>query len=438
MVHIKDLLTAIAIIAVLLSPLSVSAKLIPDQSVAQGGTLQLLIPKFDFTAIQGNFEGKSFPFYEITKAPNPNDPISRAEFLQLIYQNHPNLPETTLTTPAFTDVAEQSQFYNAIQFAADQKIVSGYDDGLFHPYDSITRGQAAKIILNTFHPLKTTDTVPNFPDVPADYSLREQIIAGFQAEVLKGYPDGLMRPNRPITFHEAELIIQRAATLSYLVPIAPRPVYRAFLGIHRLSDLGNKNLQLTFTDSTGKTHTENTILNITKSHYPSQHFDLVEERDKLFEKDYQDRTWELINAAKANPHAEQLWSGPFITPTNGEITLGFGDKLYINDRYAGSHFGIDYANREGTPVYAANDGIIVMSSNTAAYGNTVVIDHGQNIFTMYLHLHELRSTLGSTVKKGDLIATMGSTGLATGPHLHFTQFVGDVVVSSAPWFAGQY
>lgn len=422
----------------LLLPSTAVAKFIPDQAVAQGSTLELLIPKFDFTSVQGNFEGKTFPFYEIVKSPNPADPISRGEFLQLIYQNHPDLPTTSLTTAAFADVHPDSQFYEAIQFAASEKIASGYDDGLFHPYDPITRGQAAKIILNTFHPLKTIDTVPNFPDVPADYSLRDQIIAGFQAEVLKGYPDGLMRPNRAITFHEAELIIQRAATLSYLVPIAARPTYRAFLGINRLSELGNKNLTLTFTDNAGKTHTENTALNVTKSYYPSQHFDLVEERDKLFGQDYQDRTWELINAAKANPHSEQLWSGPFIVPTNGEITVGFGDKLYINDRYAGSHFGIDYANREGTPVYAANDGIITMSSDTAAYGNVVIIDHGHNVFTMYLHLHELKSTVGNTVKKGDLIATMGSTGLATGPHLHFTQFVGDIVVNSAPWYAGKY
>jgi murein DD-endopeptidase MepM/ murein hydrolase activator NlpD len=79
-----------------------------------------------------------------------------------------------------------------------------------------------------------------------------------------------------------------------------------------------------------------------------------------------------------------------------------------------------------------------MAAETPTYGNTIIIDHGQNIFTMYLHLSEMEVSPEDSVNKGDLIGLMGSTGVATGPHLHFTHFVGDIIVSSEPWYEGRY
>lgn len=443
----------------LLTPLQSGAvTFIANQQVPQGQTIQLLIPKFDSTEAKGSFEGKPFPFYEITKAIDPTSPITRAEFVQLIYLNHSaakdilkKSPETdqsiTILTVdpsdtglvgAFPDVPEQSQFYPAIQFATQSGIISGYEDGLFHPFEPITRGQAAKIIINAFQPAQTIQDLPFFPDVPLAYSLREDLYSAVRAGVFKGYPDGKMLPNRSITFQEANLIIQRAGQLSNPVKISERQVYRAFLGLHRLSELGQKNLQIELKDLQGNIISENPQITVTKQYFASQHFKLAEDRDKLFGQDYQDKTWELIDNAKSSTHPGQLWEGAFIAPTSGEITVGFGDKLYINGRYAGSHFGLDIANREGTSINAANSGIIVLASDTAAYGNTIVIDHGQNVFTMYLHLAELKVKAGDLVQKNDLIATMGSTGLATGSHLHFTQFIGDIVVDSAAWYEGKF
>jgi murein DD-endopeptidase MepM/ murein hydrolase activator NlpD len=69
-----------------------------------------------------------------------------------------------------------------------------------------------------------------------------------------------------------------------------------------------------------------------------------------------------------------------------------------------------------------------------SYGNTIVIDHGQNVFTMYLHMSSLVANEGDRVKKGHLIGHMGSTGIATGSHLHFNHFIGDVIVDSGEWY----
>ena len=300
--------------------------------------------------------------------------------------------------------------------------------------------------MNAYHPARTPEIQPPFfPDVPLYYSLRNELYAAVRAGIFRGYPDGLMRPDRSINFEEAHLIIDRAGGFgNRLTRITERPAFRAYLGIHRLSATGGKPVSVTLkkpaappTASAGPTTTTTTIsstLTVTKQDFATVRFSLSTDKTKLFEKTYQDNTWELIDAAKAAPHPTQLWQGPFIVPTTGEITLGFGDKLYINGVYSGSHFGIDYADPEGTPVHAANTGIVTLASDTPAYGNTIVIDHGQNIFTMYLHLKDLHVQAGDTVQKGDQIATMGQTGIATGPHLHFTNFIGDIIVDSAYWY----
>jgi murein DD-endopeptidase MepM/ murein hydrolase activator NlpD len=424
--------------ALLLIPLSTQAALLPDQQIPQGETVELIIPKFEFTSAQGTFDGKNFDFYPTSKFPDPTAPISRAEFMQLIYLNQNETTANLSTESPFPDVSNTNQFFPAIQSAYQNNIIDGYEDGLFHPYDSITRAQASKIIMNTYQPAQTLQEVPFFPDLPLTHSLREQVYAAVRAGVFKGYPDGKMLPDRAINFHEANLIVQRAGQFDNLKTLPEREVFRAFLGIHRLAETGNKNLQIKLTDSSGKTSTENSTITVTKQDFPTQSFRLAESKTDLFADDYQDKTWAAIDGAKANPSTTQLWSGPFIIPAQGEITLGFGDKLYINGKYSGSHFGIDYANKQGTPVYAANNGIVTLAAETPAYGNTIVIDHGQNVYTMYLHLHELKIAEGTTVKTGDLIATIGATGIATGPHLHFTHFIGNIIVSSQPWFEGKY
>lgn len=84
------------------------------------------------------------------------------------------------------------------------------------------------------------------------------------------------------------------------------------------------------------------------------------------------------------------------------------------------HTGVDIAGPIGTPIYAANDGIVAVAGwNTGGYGNMIIVDHGGGVFTRYGHASKLLVQAGDTVKKGDVIALMGTTGHSTGPHLHF-------------------
>ena len=117
---------------------------------------------------------------------------------------------------------------------------------------------------------------------------------------------------------------------------------------------------------------------------------------------------------------ERMATTPSIWPTNGEVTSRFGWRSSPWGTGSGDwHPGIDIANDTGTPITAAADGTVVNSSWYGGYGNMVEIDHGNGIVTIYGHNSQNLVAPGQQVKKGQLIAHMGSTGYSTGPHLHY-------------------
>jgi murein DD-endopeptidase MepM/ murein hydrolase activator NlpD len=114
-----------------------------------------------------------------------------------------------------------------------------------------------------------------------------------------------------------------------------------------------------------------------------------------------------------------IWRGELIKPVNGVITSEFGMRYHpILHRYR-MHTGVDIAAPEGTPIHAAGDGTVIVASYLNGYGYTVVIDHGRGLTTLYGHCSELLVHVGETVHQGQVIARVGATGLATGPHCHF-------------------
>jgi hypothetical protein len=116
----------------------------------------------------------------------------------------------------------------------------------------------------------------------------------------------------------------------------------------------------------------------------------------------------------------KLWEGSFIMPLEGEFSTGFGVRRTINKTKLSIHSGVDIRGGYGTPVKAANNGIVVMASDTFYGGNTIILDHGQGVYTVYMHMQEFKAGLDEIVSKGDIIGLVGSTGRSTGPHLHYT------------------
>ncbi|MBP1757841.1 MAG: Metalloendopeptidase [Firmicutes bacterium] len=110
-------------------------------------------------------------------------------------------------------------------------------------------------------------------------------------------------------------------------------------------------------------------------------------------------------------------TGSLQWPTTGDITSPFGYR-YIFGR-SSFHSAIDIANSYGTPIYAADSGVVTKAEYSGTFGNLIVIDHGNGMETYYAHSATMDVSVGDGVKKGQLIATMGSTGRATGKHCHF-------------------
>jgi len=135
------------------------------------------------------------------------------------------------------------------------------------------------------------------------------------------------------------------------------------------------------------------------------------------------------NRARSVTSEIPLWEGAFIKPVQGRISTEFGMIRYINDEESGRHSGLDISAPKGTPVSAANSGIIRLSMMLRVTGNTIIIDHGSNIYSSYAHLDKLLVEEGAEVRKGDIIGEVGSTGFSTGPHLHWSTTVGKVYIN---------
>ena len=117
------------------------------------------------------------------------------------------------------------------------------------------------------------------------------------------------------------------------------------------------------------------------------------------------------------PHL--LWKGRFVEPVRGKISGRFGSRRVINGQPRKPHSGEDIAAPEGTPVVAMNDGVVRLTADHFFSGKGVIVDHGLGLFSMYFHLSGVSVKHGQVVKKGQEIGKVGSTGRATGPHLHW-------------------
>ncbi len=132
---------------------------------------------------------------------------------------------------------------------------------------------------------------------------------------------------------------------------------------------------------------------------------------------------EKVQAVLAGFTPERLWNASFLVPVEGTVTRAFGSKRILNGQPRNQHSGEDISAPLGAAVKAANDGIVRMVDDQFFSGISVILDHGLGLFTMYFHLDSATVKDGARVKRGDVIGTVGQSGRATGPHLHWAAWL---------------
>ena len=143
---------------------------------------------------------------------------------------------------------------------------------------------------------------------------------------------------------------------------------------------------------------------------------------------------ETVAAFRGTVSDVRHWSEPLALPIPGCMTSPFGVQRYLNGKPTGNfHGGIDQRGAAGTPIRAAAAGVVRIAQDWNVHGRTVGIDHGQGLASIYLHMSRIAAVEGATVKKGEVIGYVGSTGRSNAPHLHWSLYANGLPVNPLDW-----
>jgi murein DD-endopeptidase MepM/ murein hydrolase activator NlpD len=127
-----------------------------------------------------------------------------------------------------------------------------------------------------------------------------------------------------------------------------------------------------------------------------------------------------LNDLWAHSATTKLWNGQFVRPVPDPANSAFGTRSILNGQPRSPHSGADFNSATGTPIKSPNGGRVVVAGDRYYTGNTVMIDHGLTLFSLFAHLSEIQVKVGDTVTAGDVVGKVGATGRVTGPHLHWS------------------
>lgn len=215
--------------------------------------------------------------------------------------------------------------------------------------------------------------------------------------------------------------------------------YVALVGIDPFDEVGNYTLRLSGSGSRPWRPFEQSV-NVQAGSFPFQPIVLGPEYEPLLAPEVRQTEDEFLSTIFINSTPEPLWSGLFSAPvTSTIVTDGYGSSRSYNGGPVNVfHSGVDFAGTIGTPILCPADGVVVYSDFLELRGFSIIVDHGGGIMTAYYHLSEMFVTVGDSVTQGQLLASGGSTGLSTGPHLHWDLRVGGTAVNGLQWLQTVY
>ena len=204
-------------------------------------------------------------------------------------------------------------------------------------------------------------------------------------------------------------------------PDSAGKAYEALLAVDMDTKPGKYQVKVQGRDQEGKSLAGASSLEVKKVSFKTQTLSLPSSMVDL-----DPTTLERVNAESQRVEAvfqrtrkEKLWKGRFLRPVPGEISTPFGLRRVINRQNKSPHSGVDLRAEEGTPILASNAGSVILVDDFFFSGKSVILDHGQGVYSMYFHLSEILVREGEKISKGDVLGQVGSTGRSTGPHLHW-------------------
>ncbi|CCO22454.1 M23 family metallopeptidase [Maridesulfovibrio hydrothermalis] len=212
-----------------------------------------------------------------------------------------------------------------------------------------------------------------------------------------------------------------------------RFVALAMLGTDVLFDKTGKAKLVVKVVSEGKERKFGRTVQINKKKYKIQRLTLPEKMvtppETVYKKIAKDRV--EVKKAKETVSAKRKWFVPFQRPTKGAQSSPYGAQRILNGKPKNPHRGLDFRGAKGTAVKAMADGKVVLVGDHYYAGNSVYLDHGNGVITMYFHLSRIDVKQGEIVERGQIIGGIGSTGRVTGPHLHMSVSVQGKLVDPA-------
>lgn len=207
--------------------------------------------------------------------------------------------------------------------------------------------------------------------------------------------------------------------------------FRALVPTNPITHPGQLTLQITGSESP-----RNLAVNLRNRSFPTQRITLAPGRAGLQGTDYE---FQRLAELKALVTPEKYWNGPMTRPSSGRVSSVYGVRRYYNGVFAEDYYhrGVDYAAATGSPTVAPAAGRIVLVGRVEdgfqLNGNTVGIDHGQGVASVFIHLSRIDVAEGDFVQAGQQVGAIGSTGFASGPNLHWGLYVNQTAVDPVPW-----
>ncbi|MEA3522911.1 MAG: M23 family metallopeptidase [Campylobacterota bacterium] len=214
------------------------------------------------------------------------------------------------------------------------------------------------------------------------------------------------------------------------IPLLSHPVntHKKFVlvPINYRESIGDKKLILKDAKST-----KTLLLHVKQGEYPFENITVTPSKVKPNKKQRKRTSREYKEAMKIynTTRPKRYWNKPFINPLDSKITSNFGSARMFNNTLKSFHSGTDFRAKIGTPIIASNDGVVVIAKDRYYAGNSVVIDHGEGIYSCYYHLSLLHVKVGDTIKQAQTVGLSGATGRVSGPHLHYAIMLQGVQVN---------